>query len=111
MSTPTRYRARPHKIEAIHYDGTEECRAAILAFMGGPEHASVKATLLPGPGRGLTHGLQVRTFTESLHVRNDQWIVRTQYSDHKRHQALTGDAFHARYEPADDQTTTERTEP
>ncbi|MGA3562595.1 hypothetical protein [Melissospora conviva] len=67
-----RYRTRCHEFDAIRVtsDNLDEIRK-----FAGP-HATVEQQKIPGPGRGMTDGITIRTINDTVRVRVGDWVTR-----------------------------------
>lgn len=92
----TSYRTKSRTVDAIRYTGDNQ--PEVLAFMGGEQVARIEKTHLPGPGRGMTSGINIITVNLRLPVRDGQWIIRHQETSNT-YQAMWNDVFERTYEP------------
>lgn len=72
------HRRIPEDVDAVRYDGHNA--AAIVTLLGGPDNARVEDVRLPGPGRGVTPGIKIVTFSKRGHAREGDWVARTETS-------------------------------
>lgn len=86
------HRRVPENVDAVRYDGHNA--AAIVTLLGGPDNARVEDTRLPGPGRGVTPGIKIVTFTKRSQAREGDWVARTEAS----WKVISAKQFEAEYE-------------
>ena len=88
-----KFRKRPVEIEAVRYTGDNA--DDVKAFIG---HATVEQKALPGPGRGMTEGIVIRTLEGDMKASVGDWIIRGVQGEFY---PCKPDIFEATYEPVD----------
>ena len=67
-----RYRKIPVEVDAIHYTGTN--LSEVSEWLG--LHGRVEEKRLPGPGRGMHDGIEIRTLEGTMTASVGDWIIR-----------------------------------
>jgi hypothetical protein len=69
-SKPQRFRKLPAEIDALQL--TRDNVAEVEAFING----KAKDATLPGPGRGITHGVKIHTLEGDMLAAWGDWIIK-----------------------------------